>query len=62
MLFSFKHLPSDFVVDELLGDMQRNPDGKIWYIRFHKTNKNTMDVIASLCEKTGLTRSQIGVA
>ncbi len=62
MLFRFKHLPSDFLVDELLGDMQRHPDGKIWFIKFEKRNENTMDVIASLCKQTGLTRSQIGIA
>ncbi len=62
MLFRFKHHPWDFIVDELLGDMQRVPDGKIWYLRFEKRNENTMDVITSLCNNTGLNRRQIGIA
>ena len=60
MLFSFKHLPSDFIVREII-TTTANPDGDFWYINIEKTDQNTMDIIAQLCKNTGLTRSQIGV-
>jgi tRNA(Glu) U13 pseudouridine synthase TruD len=52
MLFAFKSQPADFIVDEILGHVERHDDGQYHYFRIQKENENTMDVIHHLTEHT----------
>lgn len=61
MYFTFKHQPSDFVVNEVL-PFKLNGNGDFFYVFFEKERLNTMDILMRICQTTGLKREQIGIA
>lgn len=61
MLFQFKTKPEDFIVKEKLWFIPGR-EGNFFYVLWEKENKNTMDIVNSLCKKFWLKRNDIGIA
>ncbi|PID35004.1 MAG: hypothetical protein CR971_00280 [candidate division SR1 bacterium] len=61
MLFTFKHTPQDFFVEELLG-FELSGKGDVFFVQFEKENKNTMDIIAHLCKSFPIERKDLGIS
>lgn len=59
--FSFKAQPSDFFVSEELA-FEPSGQGDFLYLFFEKCQKNTMEILETLCKATGLKREDLGIA
>ncbi len=61
-MYLLKQLPQDFIVTELNSSLQLKPSGRYTYLKFTKTNRNTLDVIQELGRIFHLPEKQIGFA
>jgi len=61
-MYLLKQIPQDFIVTELHPSLQLKPSGRYTYLKFTKTNRNTLDIIQELSRIFHIPEKQIGFA